>query len=67
MRILPEHRRKGYAIQALRMLKVIAKRMGLVNLGAMVDENNTSSIAMTEKMFREIGREAGRVKFSIKL
>ncbi len=67
VRILPEHRRKGYAIQALRMLKVIAKRMGLVNLGAMVDENNTSSIAMTEKMFREIGREAGRVKFSIKL
>ena len=64
VRILPEHRRKGYALEALKTLRVLAKRMGLLKLGTFVDINNTASLAMTEKFLPEEYRDEKIVRFS---
>ena len=67
VRILPEHRRRGYALLALEMLKEAAKKCGIIYLRASVDENNFASIAMTSKLFEEVSREGGKVKFEAEL
>lgn len=67
VRILPEFRRRGYAIGALRMLKTLAKRMGLIWLCASVDIDNAPSVAMTGKFLPEDYRDEKIVKFKGKL
>lgn len=67
VRILPEFRRRGYALEALRTLKTLARRLGLVYLCASVDSRNEASIAMTGQMFPEVGRDDTQVRFKVKL
>lgn len=64
VRILPEHRRKGHALEALKVLRNLAKRMGLLKLGTSVDINNVASIKMTEKFLPEDYRDDKIVRFS---
>ncbi len=63
VRILPEFRRKGYATQALNLLRTLGKRIGLVNLSAQVDINNPASVAMTGKVLPEDDRDDKIVRF----
>ena len=65
VRILPEHRRKGYANEAIKCLKTLAGRMGITTLRASVDVNNAPSIALFEKHLREDSRDDKTVKFSL--
>lgn len=53
----PKNRRKGYAAEALELLKVYAKQeLGLYQLFANIFEDNTGSIALFEKQgFTQIG------------
>lgn len=53
VRILAEHRRRGYAKDALLLLERVALRLGLVRLYATVDPENTASLALFDMMFDE--------------
>ena len=67
VRILPEHRRRGYGVEALKTLNTVARRMGLTHLKASVDINNSASIAMTEKFFPRVEEIDGQVHFDRKV
>ncbi len=67
VRILPEHRGKKYATEALRALRTLARRMGLVYLYATVASANKSSIALCEKIFNSSEEIGQNVKFTAKL
>lgn len=63
IRLLPEYRGRGYATEALRCLKTLARRMGVIRLRAKVDAANAASIRMTEKVLPEIDRNEEFVLF----
>lgn len=67
VRILPEYRGKKYATEALRALRTLAKRMGLVYLYATVASANKTSIALCEKIFNTSEEMGQNVKFIAKL
>lgn len=65
VRILPEHRKKGYASRAMHLLKTIARRMGVVYLKASVDIRNAASLRLTEKFLYEEERTDSFVNYKI--
>lgn len=67
VRILPEHRRKGYAKAALSMLPKIASRLGLVCLYATVDGDNIPSKLMCESIFDSYTVDGKNIVFTKKL
>ena len=67
VRILPEYWGKGYATEALRAIKTLAKRMGLVYLYATVSAENKASIGLCEKMFNYSNKMGKNVRFTAKL
>ena len=67
VRILPEFRRMGYGGEALKLLKTIAKRMGIKYLRAAVYLRNEASVRMTEKHIPEIDRDDKQVTYQGKL
>ncbi len=67
VRLLPAFRHMGYATESLRLLKRLAKNIGLVYLSATVDANNVASIRMTEKCLDELENDGSKVKFRIEL
>lgn len=48
VRILPEHRRKGYAKEALSLTLTLAEQIGLTRLYARVDNRNLPSLSLFE-------------------
>lgn len=67
VRILPEYRGKKYATEALRALRTLARRMGLVYLYATVSSQNKSSIGLCEKMFNTSESVGQNIKFTARL
>lgn len=67
IRILPEFRRMGYGGEALKLLKTIAKRMGIKYLRAAVYLRNEASVRMTEKHIPEMDRDDKQVTYQGKL
>ena len=67
VRILPEHRGRGYATEALRALRTLAKKMGLVHLYATVASANKASVALCEKIFNYSDNVGQNVKFTANL
>ena len=65
--IPPDYQNRGYATEALKLLKRLATNMGLVYLMATVDKENIASQKMTEKCLDEIGRADSKVKYRSKL
>lgn len=63
VRLLPAFRRKGYATEALRGLKTLARRIGLVYLCASVSVENKPSIKMTEKVLDALSDDGEILKF----
>lgn len=66
VRILPEFRRMGYGVEALKCLKALAKRIGIIKLGASVYRENKASLIMTSKVLREEYGNYEEVRFEIK-
>ncbi len=67
IRLLPEYRGRGYATEALRCLKTVARRLGLIRLCAKVDKRNSASIRMTEKVLPELRRDDDFVWFESRI
>ncbi|MBO7196448.1 MAG: GNAT family N-acetyltransferase [Clostridia bacterium] len=67
VRILPEFRRRGYGAEALRCLKILAGRLGLIKLRASVYADNRASLAMTGKVLRPTSRNYEEVRFEIEM
>ena len=67
VRLLPDFRGRGYATEALKLLKRLATNMDIVYLMATVDKENIASQRMTEKCLDEIGRTDSKVKYRSKL
>ncbi len=67
VRLLPAFRRKGYATEAVEMLKELGRSIGLVYLCATVSKENKASIYMTQKCLSEIGSDGDVIKFKAKL
>lgn len=67
IRILPELRGRGLATDALLALRSLAKRAGLINLYATVDERNQASKKLCEKCFDEWSISGDRRKYYAKL
>lgn len=67
VRILPEYCGKGYATEALRALRTLAKRIGLNKLYATVAAENKASINLFEKMFNYSENLGETVRFTAKL
>ena len=65
VRILPEFRRRGYAVEALRCLKTLARRIGIMKLGASVYRGNKASLIMTSKVLRTVYENMETVRFEI--
>lgn len=67
VRILPEYRGRGYATEALAVLKNIALCLGLNTLYTTIDRNNTASVRAFEKRFSLIEDNDKILRFSLKL
>lgn len=67
VRILPEHRQKGYAYEALRLLKTLGRRMGLTYMCAAVDGRNEASLRLAEKALGEGTPDGDVVRFKGKV
>lgn len=67
VRILPEYRGRGYATEALRALRILAKRMGLIHLYATVASQNKASVGLCEKMFNYSDNVGQNVRFTANL
>lgn len=67
VRILPEFRRAGIATKAMLALHSLAKRMGLINVYATVDNRNEASKKLCEKCFDECCIIGDKYKFYSKL
>ena len=67
VRLLPAFRHKGYATEALKMLRGLASSLGLLYLCATVYEENKASVRLTQKVLDEQSRLDGIVKFKTKL
>ena len=67
VRLLCEYRGRGFATEALRCLRNIARDMGIIRLCASVDANNAPSIAMTAKVLPELYRDEKIVRFLAEL
>ena len=67
VRLLPAFRHKGYATEALKMLRDLASSLGLLYLCATVYEENKASVRLTQKVLDEQSRLDGIVKFKTKL
>lgn len=67
VRLLPAFRHKGYATEALTMLRELASELGLAYLCATVYSENEASVRLTKKVLDEQSREGGIVKFKSKL
>lgn len=67
VRILPEFRGKGYATEALRALRTLAKRMGLIHLYATVASANKRSVGLCEKMFNYSDNVGQNIRFTANL
>lgn len=67
IRILPEYRGSGIATKAIFALKYVAKRLGLINLYATVDERNEASKKLFDKCFDECRIDYKKYKYYTKL
>ena len=67
VRILPEYRKMGYATQAMRILKTIARNMGIIHLKAQVDVRNSASLRLADKFLYEEGRDGKVATFKRKI
>lgn len=67
VRILPEYRRRGLAIGALKLLSIIAEGMGLILMSATVDCENVPSVNMCSAFFDEQIKEGKNIVFVRKL
>lgn len=67
VRLLPAFRRKGYATETLRVLKTLAKRIGLIYLCATVAKENKASVRLSEKCLPEVERDGEVIKYKGKL
>ena len=67
VRILPEHRGRNIATEALRMLVSLASDMGLINLYATVSSANEASLRLCRKIFTEEEKQGDKVRFYLEL
>ena len=67
VRLLPTFRGRGYATEALNLLKRLARGMGLVYLMATVDKENIASQRMTAKCLDEASKTDTKVKYRTEL
>ena len=63
VRLLPAFRHKGYATEALSLLKALAGRMGLIYLSATVSKQNKASLRLCEKSMPVFNDDGKNVKF----
>ncbi len=67
IRILPEYRGKGVATKVVSAIRIIAERMGLLNLCATVDNRNEASKKLFEKCFDDSTKIGEKRKYYVKL
>ena len=67
VRLLPTFRGRGYATDALNLLKRLARSIGIVYLMATVDKENIASQRMTAKCLDEVLETDSKVKYRTEL
>ncbi len=67
VRILPEYRRRGLALGALKLLSGIAEGMGLISISATVDSENIPSVNLFSALFDRQVKDGKNVVFITEL